>query len=960
MSCTVLCAFLIQPYAQVTIENRHFRYEVESNGQNRCFTDKATGEEHLFLDTVSHCAYIIREGKRYNANRVSQEGENVRIRFGESGVTASLRLYKLDDHVNIKLVEVTGKPESIVFLNIPLNLKPLPDEPFAACALAMNLQTHVEQLPALQDHLWAAAYERFGTIGSEVNLVGVPRQEILPVIRNIMQQAKEIPFSDQGGAWASLGKEGYGSYLMNFGALTEETVNEWIKMCKSLGFNQIDNHGGGNFFTFGDFTLNKEKWPDGWDSFKRINQKLHKAGISSIFHTYAFCIEKNSIYVTPVPSPDLGYIDSFTLLNDIGASDDEITVAESTANVSLLKGFSSRNSTALRIGEELIEFKGVSTTPPYKFTGCQRGAYGTKASSHKANEKGYRLKEVFSQFVPGEGTPLFHEIAKKTADIVNYCDFDGVYFDAIDASDIFEGQEYAWYHGGQFVAEVFKHLKRPVGMEMSTMFHHWWHYRSRWQAWDKPRRGYKRFVDVHLASIKEGEREHGIWSGGAKEIDTFAPLDGGKFKLPLHLGWWGLETGDLLQVESTFPDDIEYLCCKMIGNNAGLSMLGGVDEKTLNDKPLFKRLVPIIRQYEELRLKGYFNDSICALLRQPEKEYTLFKEKRGKWNFKPINYQKHKVVGTTDESSTWVVNNEFASQRPRLRIELLMSVKSYTDTENIVLADFSRRNEFTDNDFAEGVVATMASCKEKTPGAEATAAFSAFSLGVAPREGTWAKAEKRFTSLLNLKNNQALGVWIKGDGKGELLNVRIESPQHVSGGARGDHFIKVDFTGWKYFELVEIESSESSNYLWPKPKSKLDFYVYDSYRHTVDFNKIDKLQLWYNNIPKGTEVNCVIGPIKALPLVTNTIKNPTITLGNDTITFPVTMESGMYLELDEKGQYIVYGSKGEEIKKGRLKGLTPVLRVGENKMTFSCDETGNVRGRARVTIATVGEALVKR
>ena len=65
--------------------------------------------------------------------------------------------------------------------------------------------------------------------------------------------------------------------------------------------------------------------------------------------------------------------------------------------------------------------------------------------------------------------------------------------------------------------------------------------------------------------------------------------------------------------------------------------------------------------------------------------------------------------------------------------------------------------------------------------------------------------EKKFEPGLDINKNQALGVWIKGDGNGELLNLRIESPKHLSNGARGDHFIKIDFTGWKYFELVEIE-----------------------------------------------------------------------------------------------------------------------------------------------------------
>ena len=134
---------------------------------------------------------------------------------------------------------------------------------------------------------------------------------------------------------------------------------------------------------------------------------------------------------------------------------------------------------------------------------------------------------------------------------------------------------------------------------------------------------------------------------------------------------------------------------------------------------------------------------------------------------------------------------------------------------------------------------------------------------------------KKFDPWLDINKNQALGVWVKGDGNGELLNFRIESPKHLSSGARGDHFVKIDFTGWKYFELVEIESSEFSNYIWPDS----GFYVYDSFRHTVQFNNVDKIQLWYNNLPAGKEVNCVIGTVKALPMVPITVIDPEITVG---------------------------------------------------------------------------------
>ncbi len=944
----------------IFIENNHFKYEIAKDGRNLQFRDKATGVDYLYADSVSYCASIMQGGKEHHVTSVSFKNDLLFLDFGNSGVTAEIRIEKANDHITMDVVSVIGTVESLTFINVPLKLEGMPYEPFAACVLSMNLFTHVRQLPALQTHLWASCYQRFGLKGAKIVLLGVPQKDILPVIRDVMERAEDIPHSTAGGAWAQMQKEGYGSYLMNFGTLTEETVPEWIKMCSNLGFNQIDNHGGGgDFFKFGDFELDPGKWPDGWEHFKRINQRLHEAGISSIFHTYAFFIDKNSKYVTPVPSPDLGYFSSFTLAQPIGPDDNEIVVKESTANISTITGFFVRNSVTLRIGVELISFSGVTNTPPYKFTGCKRGVNETKKSSHATLAVAYHLREMFGRFVPGTETVLFRAIARRTAEIVNECNFDGIYFDAIDGGDILGGAENSWYYGTKFIFEVARHLSRPVGMEMSTMFHHWWHYRSRWQAWDRPVRGYKKFIDIHTAGIKTNEHEHGLWTGNTPLIEKYAQAENGGLLLPLHLGWWGNQTGSPPQVEPTFPDDIEYLCCKMIGNNAGLSMLGGADQKTLDENPLFKRLIPIIKQYETLRHKNYFNDSIRSLLRQPEKEFTLFQDGNGTWNFKPIAYQKHKVAGVSHPSAQWKIQNEFGTQLVRLRIEPLMSVKPYSNPENKSLIDFSEQQKFTNEETARGVSGDIKISNEKTVSGDVAGIFSANSSGISPREGSWIKMEKNFEPWLNLERNQALGVWINGDGNGELLNFRIESPKHISSGARGDHFVKIDFTGWKYFELVEIESSEFSNYIWPKPTSNADFYVYDSYRHTVDFKNVDKLQLWYNNLPANKQVSCQIGPIKALPMVPIAVSNPSVTINGEKIVFPVRIESGMYLEFNSLNDCKLYSSKGELLKEVKLEGTIPTLASGENKISFSCDESNELNIRVQVTVISEGKSLMK-
>ena len=937
----------------IVFENDHFSYEISKEGRNLHFIDKATGTDYLFNDSLSYCATIRQNGKEVHSTSLSLKNGLLNIEFGNTGVKAVVRVGKARNGITMEVIEVKGAAESLTFINVPLKLEGMPSEPFAACVLSMNLFTRVQQLPALQTHLWATCYQRFGMTGAMITLLGVPQKEILPVIRKVMEQAKDIPHSTAGGAWAQMQKEGYGSYLMNFGTLTEETVPEWIEMCSNLGFNQIDNHGGGNdFFRFGDFVLNSKKWPDGWEHFKRINQRLHKAGISSIFHTYAFFIDKNSKYVAPVPSPDLAYFNSFTLAKPIGADDDEIVVKESTANISMITGFFVRNSVTLHIGDELVSFSGVTNTSPYKFTGCKRGMNGTKKSAHAAQDMAYHLREMFGRFVPGVETPLFGEIARRTAEVVNECNFDGIYFDAIDGSDILASPGDSWYYGTKFIFEVAKQLKHPVGMEMSAMLHHWWHYRSRWQAWDRPVRGYKRFIDIHTASIKSSEHEHGFWSGYLPLIEKYAKADNGGLLLPLHLGWWGNQTWSPPQVEPTFPDDIEYLCCKMIGNNAGLSMLGGADKKTLDENPLFKRLMPIIKQYEALRHQNYFNDTIRSLLRQPEREFTLFQDKIGNWNFKPIEYQKHKISGLDDSSSHWKVNNKFDPQPVRLRIEPQMAVRTYGDSASIILADFSAQKEFVKEGTAAGISGGIRTATEKTIHGEGVGIFSAFSTGTSPRNGSWIKMEKKFEPWKNLERNQALGVWIHGDGNGELLNFRIESPEHLSFGARGDHFVKIDFTGWKYCELVEIESAEFNNYSWPNDRD-----VYSTYRTTVLFKSIDKLQLWYNNLPAGKEVSCQIGQIKALSMIPVSITNPSVTINGVKLIIPVKMDSGMYLELNSGNDCKLYGKKGELIKEVKVEGTIPSLASGINDICFSGNGTEGINTRVQVTVISEGNPL---
>ena len=911
----------------IVIENAHVRYTISTEGKNLGFLDLVSGTDYLRRERPSVCAMVRCRGTEYPVTSAVLEKGRLTVVFDGANVKAVLRVESRESYIRIVVEDVSGDNiESLVFLNIPLALQGRPDESFGSCALSLNLITRVNQLPALQSNLEASCYDKFGMEGAKVAIVAMPMEKMLTALKQVLAEANEMPHCTVAGPWAHDVPFNHGSYLFNFGSLMESNVDEWIAMAKNLGVTQIDNHGGRTFFRFGDFVLDSHKWPQGWDTYRRIVKRLHDVGIGSIFHTYAFFIDKESKYVTPVPDKRLDAFRTFTLAESIDPNSTEITVNESTSGMNTVTGFFEHNSVILHIDDELITFGAVSQEPPWRFTKLRRGALGTKSATHQKGAKARHLKECFGLLVPDVESSLFEEIAKNHADIVNSCEFDGIYLDAIDGSSILRGADECWYWADKFVFDIQKHLTKPVGMEMSAMWHHFWQFRTRWQAWDYPQRGHKRFIDIHAASVNSG------------------------LLLPLHFGWWNFQQFNPPQVEPTYPDVIEYLGARLIGWDAGVSLTGSIDRDRLNEVPLFRRAVDILRTCEELRRDKAFGERIRAKLREPGKEFSLFRDTSGKWRFRPAHYDSHIVSGSELWSTSWIAKNPFSEQPVKFRLEVLMSAESYYDANNIVLAEFSNLSQFEGPPrAADGVTASL---DETSEGPEGAGIFSATNSGKVPHNAAWARIVRKFSPCLNLKNHQAIGVWIEGDGSEQIIAIRLESPRHISFGAVADRYITVDFTGPKLFTLVETESARWSDYIWNDGK-----WLYNVYREKVDFSRVESLSIWYNNLPTDKKTKCTIGTIKALPMVACTVKNPVVTVNGKAIVLPVKMQSGSYLEFDAGSDCVLYSSKGEIINRVRPNGTVPLFLAGENELRFSSNAVDGPAQRVKITVISHGKML---
>jgi hypothetical protein len=911
------------------------QYVIGQDARLKGVIDQRTGADLRDPQHGAGIAHVRVGGKSYAAASASRSGRDIQLTFGESSAKVTIRPITHARYVVIEVINVAGEDVNLcVFVDFLLKRDLQSDDPFVGCALALTLNTNVYEIPHGGVRMRAMSYAKIGHKGARVALIAGPQSQLRAIMKEVVSEAPELPKSERGGPWAMEDAKVRGSYLFNFGDLTEETVDDWIAVAKQLGLNQIDFHGGRSF-RFGDCRPDPKMYPNGFDSLKAVIDRLHEAGIMAGLHTYAFFIAKDTPWVTPVPDPRLGKDATYTLAADISAEDTVVPVVESTEGRSTDTGFFVRNSLTLQIGDELITYAGLSKEKPYAFTKCTRGAHGTEVSAHKAGTRAHHLKQCFFYFCPEGDSTLLTEVAQKTADAYNYCGFDMMYLDALDGEGILGGNEYGWHYGSKFVFELFKRVEKHPVMEMSIFHHHLWYVRSRIGAWDHPNRSHKRFIDLHCAA-----------NGGG--MSAF---------LPAHLGWWAVKTWHGSASEPTFPDDIAYLCTKAIAHDVSLSLMG-VNPQTIKTVPAYERIAKVMRQHEELRRSDYFDASVKVKLAEPGKDFGLFQDADGRWRFREVMYDKHLITGLEDRSRTWTVQNPYKEQPIHVRVEAMQSIEDYQSPNGVTLIDFADPVKPGERKTAEGVTMSIQSLREDAYkgqfGSETVGQFVLKNTGKVKRKAAWAGTTMSFEPRLDLSKQQGLGLWVDGDGSGALLNIQLRSPYHISR-AYGEHYVDLDFTGWRYVTLIEPEGERWSDYIWPYG------HPYTIYRENVRYSDVASISAWFNHVPSDREVTCRLSPIKALPLVETQTQRMTLTVptapDDKSISYLTNMKSGEYVELGPSPVARRYGRQGELLGEDRL-DVVPRLRNGQNEIIVASEGVATpTPQRFRVTVICHGDPI---
>lgn len=482
--------------------------------------------------------------------------------------------------------------------------------------------------------------------GSKIAIFGVKTKEALTTIGEI-EIAEGLPHPEINGTWIKKSPETGRAYMI--ASFNEDNIDEMLEYAERMGMMSLYHEH--PFENWGHFDLIAEQFPNGREGMKKCVEKGLAKNINVGVHTLTNFITTNDPFITPIPHKNLAVSGSCSIGKSISSTDDEIYVLSP-------KYFTSKSDLqSVKIGDEIIRYQSVTSTSPYKLTGCVRGAFNTIAKEHASGSTVSKLVDhPYKVFFPN--WEMQKEMIDKMADFFNETGVNQMDFDGHEGAFATGMGDYSMdYFAEQFLEKV----NHSVVNGSSRSKHYYWHVNN-YLNWGEP------------------------WYGGFREsmsdyrFEKQPMLE--RNYMPNMLGWF-------LLTATSSVEDIEWMMARSAGYNAGYAFVARYEP--LKSNPDTDKIIKQIRLWEDAKKSKIFNEDQKVRLKNPNNEFHLSKAGE-KWmlqNFTKNTFEHENVLlqpGQPTYSEWMFVNNEEA--QPISLHLLLKGEKGEINNINIEVDNF--------------------------------------------------------------------------------------------------------------------------------------------------------------------------------------------------------------------------------------------------------------------------------
>lgn len=676
----------------ITLDTEHLSLKLNTNGKVTGLQDKKSRINYLAEEIPSSLLSIRIDGKFYEPTSLSVSDDNFLLKYGESGITAKIKagvkksyltfkLQELSDTVKVDLIlwgplrtsvrETVGETigvvrDSVFAIGIqslnPRTLGGYPEneddsftgfdifattslvdvadsvhilyrgntarpEPYGSSLNAYTRSRNMERIVSSMQHekYVAPAFNDEGITGSEIALFGCSPENVLDVIEEI-ELAEGLPHPLLDGEWAKRSKRAVSAYLIQ--DFTPENYRKAIELTKKAGLKYL--YHGEPFKNWGHFDLRNNM---SWEDLAAVIDEAESQGIRVGAHTLSNFITTNDPYVTPVPDKRLAKVGSSVLTEDSSEDDTSLSIADP----SFFNQMQNNTLHTALIGKELIRYEKVSESEPWLLLGCERGAFGTAASSFRKGDTISKLADhAYKVFLTDND--LSAEVASRIANLYNKTGLKQISFDGLEGNSSTGMGKYGEL---LFVKKWYDNLEPEIRndyiMDASTPGHYFWHMFTR-MNWGEP------------------------WYAGFRESQTeYRLLNQDYFRrnyIPCMLGWFSMRP-------TTSIEDIEWMLARSAAFDAGYALV--TNPSVIEKNGCSEQILEKIKQWEEARMRGAFNESQKKRMEKIKNEFTLKVSGDNQWLLIPYEVQRYEHMHRELQpgqpaSSIFTFHNPYAEQ----------------------------------------------------------------------------------------------------------------------------------------------------------------------------------------------------------------------------------------------------------------------------------------------------------